>query len=1510
MYSAVLLTADGSVVAEAALEGLEGSDSALRLLEAVRSLAGGKTSFPFVWTKTLVSDPVHEAIRFVNDVYRGRTIVPSDELRMYMRFLYGGLREEEEEQGRMMTCEEALGHARETFEKATTLTRIVPVGVRYRMDVYEVYFPVTAVDDAALRHIREILTHSGTEIDFYGLFDSIASHRPLDGVFYARRFSDDRHPEVERFFHSPMLLGYVSKMPLAAGRPTARPPKAPPQDRSVTSLSASFGALFVHLAEYPIFLVPDKALFPIVKYETHKKLISLHINRESIDGPDSINAFVRNLNVVLATRHDLLAEKNVVLRLRCDGDAASMLVVLGDCGQGRAILGNADTDRMEELQALVRTELSAFVRTYAPAISSHVESWKTTFRFTCVTAAGQVASVQLIDRYVRNHSTTLPLAAWECHDDNVVLRYMAVDGCMDLDPAVYLAASGGEENAFAAVESRFRDMLKRPVTVVVRPKIASGCYEVEAVDFEFRTPCVLDRFCDWMVHVLNECSLPKIKKKADEQQEKEEEEEEEKEQDFLDEYFAEVDEEVGDDDDEEEEDAKARPENELLRQLEAADRALFAWPTKLHSNFSKYSTKCQKHRQPVVVSDKELGTFDGDESGKFGEYGTYEAYGTTPEKAAHNRYICPDVWCPISRVPMSFDQFRANGNQCPFPSVDETPIIRRAKKKNMVAFFEPNIHPDGYCMPCCSIKKKPCTSSTAARGDDQQPSSKYIKEDGAVLANGRFGTLPKLFFAMFNNTRKRCGGRSKKSTGNINRDTTCFVRRGTSTGSYVEAALRARFGDEPRAWESVCDLIERSLTPEVFLTLGGGSVAKIFVKQFVKSTLYVKDEQVVQFLEDNASYKSQFNVDPGKASAFRRERIVYGAMRMFFGYLRSPTVVKTPDIVECLFNSPTSYLNPDAHTIVTIDGPTSSVIQHSLLLAHHRSRLFEGQLKVSFVYGSIDGFSRAFDNVCLIQDGAESTAFAADVSTAVLNKLVDGSEDDHLAVFEHLLSRLLQMDEVPAHYVISIDFAIVGVLCKSGVYVQLPAPVEMVPLPPGITYLHEIDVVDHVPEAYAMTRQKARELLAYLGYAVVDDAVADHHLDARHSDAPDVRCRFCLDRAGFARVAEVGELDHALLFHTQDDNGVRHFASSDEIELFAALSRAKKRVRKLKTKTLVSMVTSLRNTLNPIPEAAKRAILSEHICEGADGDVLARALLESGMKVLSQGFFNMLRPPSHKICVLTLPDMVGRDGAIDVVRVVDQIVRPFFIPTTFAREVKISVAEELQDTKVEFAKEESKMSSIQAAIFGKGSGESKPFTKWQKLLKGFSVYAPAEFDADFLYKLYHHVSIRVGTMSKLGWSDLKRIATNFISSNVEMIALALSLNESLYRICNGSVELAAKVVKNGNYVPSYAEICVLSHITNVRTIVFKRQSQDDDGLMCMNNKDTSVMYVMLQHRYNRALKVDCFDVVAKDKPNVVILDGSLGRATRDYFVDRCSNENCWDDQCLKVTQQALKKKFT
>eukprot|EP00798_Chlamydomonas_sp_ICE-L_P023480 gene23480-biopygen11151 len=118
------------------------------------------------------------------------------------------------------------------------------------------------------------------------------------------------------------------------------------------------------------------------------------------------------------------------------------------------------------------------------------------------------------------------------------------------------------------------------------------------------------------------------------------------------------------------------PRSFLLESLYRADPNLFSGTT--------YSKMCPHvdRRQPVVVTREE---FDVLPSNSYGDRAI--AYGSSKETSARNIYICPTVWCPMSRVSMTRDQLVSAGGRCPGgpgeePILYDSKYFRKSKNKN------------------------------------------------------------------------------------------------------------------------------------------------------------------------------------------------------------------------------------------------------------------------------------------------------------------------------------------------------------------------------------------------------------------------------------------------------------------------------------------------------------------------------------------------------------------------------------------------------------------------------------------------------------------------------------------------------------------------------------------------------------------------------------------------------------------------------------------------------------
>lgn len=119
-------------------------------------------------------------------------------------------------------------------------------------------------------------------------------------------------------------------------------------------------------------------------------------------------------------------------------------------------------------------------------------------------------------------------------------------------------------------------------------------------------------------------------------------------------------------------DAKLGTENPMLKELRDADPGLFAFKSKADSKGWASTCGHSPRRQPVVITANELARIRkaDAERGEGPSLTTALAYGSTPELRDRNRYICPEIWCPKSRMSLSLEQEAKHG--CPLP--DETPI--------------------------------------------------------------------------------------------------------------------------------------------------------------------------------------------------------------------------------------------------------------------------------------------------------------------------------------------------------------------------------------------------------------------------------------------------------------------------------------------------------------------------------------------------------------------------------------------------------------------------------------------------------------------------------------------------------------------------------------------------------------------------------------------------------------------------------------------------------------------
>lgn len=434
-----------------------------------------------------------------------------------------------------------------------------------------------------------------------------------------------------------------------------------------------------------------------------------------------------------------------------------------------------------------------------------------------------------------------------------------------------------------------------------------------------------------------------------------------------------------------------------LHELKKADRALFD-PVGKSTN---YATVCQKPRQPIVVDKEELSRISPESYN-----GEALAMGSTAQLAERNRYICPHVWCPQSRVAMSKEEFERAGQKCPGQeSTGEQALVYDHSywedRLPFINHLKPGRHPLGFCMPCCAKKplkiqeKKKCQSvihgedsshgknvSLISHGtnenenENEQDRLKYIKGLTTPLDKARFGLLPAAVMEVFNGTEKSysgvCGSRMD-GTGHIGPNTSCFVRKGIppTRQRFLQCMIDILDikGVTP---DGLADHIADKTTPAVFLGINDGYLCRMFMsddmiinEQSNRDNIHSKDMTLTTFLEwikSDHEYHEQIPSSKGVAKKIKsaknlrdvksllsedadciREYSIYRAFQRFRSYLRDRDIVKTHGLLLGLFNMPLSWLNPEGLNIVIVEAAfDSSMINHKTEQVHTMLGLSEG----------------------------------------------------------------------------------------------------------------------------------------------------------------------------------------------------------------------------------------------------------------------------------------------------------------------------------------------------------------------------------------------------------------------------------------------------------------------------------------------------------------------------------------------------------------------------------------
>lgn len=272
--------------------------------------------------------------------------------------------------------------------------------------------------------------------------------------------------------------------------------------------------------------------------------------------------------------------------------------------------------------------------------------------------------------------------------------------------------------------------------------------------------------------------------------------------------------------------------------LQRADPQLFA---------NNYSKRCQSasDSQPMVMTQAEFAALDDKYKNTLS---SHMLYGSSQDISKHHVYFCPTIWCPSAKVPMSYQQYKDNGNTCP-DGKEGLQILDTDKKRklNHVGFYSKSIEGAEPCLPCCYSKpvkednKTKCIKKVTGKQVVEEKSASmphpppsvvppppggkdYLLTHSAPLPKDRWGTLPRSLHMVLHPSTLLQTQCTQQLTAKP-----CLLRRGIvhNSDSFMEA-LGYLFTGQSHSKKTLLRLLREAITPEVFITLENGLVLAAF----------------------------------------------------------------------------------------------------------------------------------------------------------------------------------------------------------------------------------------------------------------------------------------------------------------------------------------------------------------------------------------------------------------------------------------------------------------------------------------------------------------------------------------------------------------------------------------------------------------------------------------------------------------------------------------------------------
>jgi len=367
-----------------------------------------------------------------------------------------------------------------------------------------------------------------------------------------------------------------------------------------------------------------------------------------------------------------------------------------------------------------------------------------------------------------------------------------------------------------------------------------------------------------------ETEIPNISKKMMEDIDEPNEEEEEEGIIFDDyeEEYSDKEETTGGENNETELDGfllREKNNNLFLKRLKRKEPTLYL-TTDLGKQYTRYSRLCPSFRQPVVITDEEKENIDQNYKGS---YTNALQYGTDPKNKSW--YICPRFWCLKTNTSITEEQVKSGmcGKIIPqdantVPKGHYVYEFDREKHESPGFLTNDNLHPEGYCLPCCfknwdsklqkNIRNK-CTSENQLNG--VKPSKmtsinlSILKIEAVPIDPHRYGFLPMNIQRFLKIDYSKVV--EKDNTTMLKGD--ALLRYGVPQnkqksfiGCISDIYSKSRRLNSTLSIKEMCNVIVDALSIDLFIKVHNGSLPSIFQKD-----TQIDETKLLEYVEKSTS---------------------------------------------------------------------------------------------------------------------------------------------------------------------------------------------------------------------------------------------------------------------------------------------------------------------------------------------------------------------------------------------------------------------------------------------------------------------------------------------------------------------------------------------------------------------------------------------------------------------------------------------------------------------------------